>query len=159
MNLRAHPRPRGRSLPVGGFTLIELMITVAIVAILAAVALPSYSEYVRRGARAEARAGLQAGAQWMERAATAGGTYPLASPLASAFPDSLTRVPSGRYIISLESPTDAVAADNGRTYRLTATAQGAQVGDKCGNYTLTHTGVRGAANVTTGAIVQECWTR
>ena len=41
-----------------GFTLIELMIVVAVVAILSSIAYPSYTEYVRRGHRAEARAGL-----------------------------------------------------------------------------------------------------
>ena len=41
-----------------GFTLIEVMIVVAIVGILSAIALPSYNEYIRRGHRAEARAGL-----------------------------------------------------------------------------------------------------
>ncbi len=129
-----------------GFTLIEVMIVVAIVAILAAIALPSYNEYIRRGHRAEARAGLLQAAQWMERASTATGTY----PLAAAFPTGLQTVPSDRYDIS-------IASADGRTFTLTATPKGAQVGDKCGNYTLTHTGLRGANGVTSGAIVTECW--
>lgn len=129
-----------------GFTLIELMITVAIAAILVAVALPNYTEYVRRSARAEARAGLQQAAQWMERGATARGTYPLTAD----FPATLARVPSGRYAIAL-------ASADGASFTLTASRQGAQAGDKCGDFTLTNTGVRGNTNNT--ETVQNCWNR
>lgn len=116
-----------------GFTLIEVMIVVAIVGILSAIAMPSYTEYIRRGHRAEARAGLLQAQQWMERAATATGTY----PLAAAFPDTLKKVPSDRYGIT-------VASTDGSTYILTGAPKGAQIGDKCGSYTLDQTGVRGA---------------
>lgn len=133
-----------------GFTLIELMIVVAVVGILSAIAYPSYAEYVRRGHRAEARAGLLQSAQWLERAATATGTY----PLTAAFPANLKTVPSNRYDIAL-------ASANGTTYTLTATPKGAQTNDKCGNYTLTQSGVRGANGKTSSDSGYDatCWSK
>ena len=68
MQLQQHHRQ-------GGFTLIELMITVAIVAILASVAVPSYLESVRRGNRAEAIATLLEASNWLQRGYTVNNTY------------------------------------------------------------------------------------
>lgn len=132
-----------------GFTLIELMIVVAIVGILSAVAYPSYTEYVRRGHRADARAGLLQAQQWLERAATATGAYPTALPATLTWANDSTK----RYTISIGGPATT------STFTLTATPKGAQVGDKCGNFTVTHTGLRGAKGVTTGDIVTECWSK
>ena len=58
-----------------GFTIIELMIVVAIVAILAAVALPNYTQYVRRSNRADAQTTLLQAAQFLERRFTTSGSY------------------------------------------------------------------------------------
>ena len=139
MNRTLHGKPRR------GFTLIELMIVVAVAAILTAIAVPAYGDYIRRGARAEARAGLLQAAQWLERAATATGTYPLTAD----FPGGLQSVPSGRYTISVNS--------DGAIFTLQAAPTGSQSGDKCGNYTLTNTGQRG---VNGGSLsLADCWNK
>lgn len=73
--LMSLPRRSQRSHPMRGFTLIELMITVAIVGILASVAYPSYRSSVLKGKRAEGRAALLDLAQQQERYMTQNGSY------------------------------------------------------------------------------------
>lgn len=139
---RAGPLPRG-------FTLIELMIVVTVVAVLGAIALPSYNEYIRRGHRADARAGLLQARQWLERAATANGVYPRQLPVALTWSGDASK----RYDIGFQQGNTNAAF----TLIATRRAGGPQAQDRCGDFTLTHTGMRGLAN--TQVDVAECWNR
>ena len=134
-----------------GFTLIELMIVVAIVGILSAIAYPSYQEYVRRGYRADARATLLQVQQWLERAATATGAYPTTLPTSLTYSSDHSK----QYTISLASGNTSTA------YTLNAAPKvgGPQANDKCGTYTLSNTGLRGAAGKTSGqsGYDPDCW--
>ncbi len=114
-----------------GFTLIELMIVVAIIGILAAIALPSYQDSVRKTRRAEAQADLMELASTVERYFTENNTY-----AAWAVPASLNQSPrtgTAHYLLTV----GGVAA---AAYTLTATPQGGQAADPCGTMTITQTG-------------------
>ena len=132
-----------------GFSLIELMIVVAIISILSAVAYPSYQEYVRRGARAEARAAMMKMAQYQERNFSDRGAY-------AAVTSSTTTEPwvSLNYSGSTAATKkyDITVAVSGNTYTITATAASPFADTACSPLTLTETGTRGAAGS-----VSVCW--
>lgn len=116
-----------------GFTLIELIITVVILAILAAIAIPSYTQYVERAECEDGKALITGAANFMERyRAQNGGTYTNAS--LNNFGTS-----SEKFAVEI---TNAAAA----TYTLTATARGRLNG----NLTLTQ------ANARAGSLAGQC---
>ncbi len=140
-----------------GFTLIELMITVAIVAILAAVAYPAYRDQVLRTRRADAKGALMSFASAMERFYTQNNTY-----LGAAAGGANTGAPAATVFAHTEAPIDGttkyydlrITAAAASTYTLQAQPKGDQVNDtKCATLSLTQAGVRGA----TGTAPTTCW--
>lgn len=125
-----------------GFTLIEVMIVVAVIGILSAIALPSYSAYVARAKRAQVRSEILKAEGWLERYYTENNRY------TGAAASSDTSVPSGfsakfgsvpasggaNYTISL------AVSNNPPSYTITATPTGSMAADSCGNYTKSSTG-------------------
>jgi prepilin-type N-terminal cleavage/methylation domain-containing protein len=107
-----------------GFTLIEVMIVVAIIAILAAIALPSYRDYILRGQVVDATNLLSTGQANMERYFQDNRTY-AAIPARTFYPPCDANVPvaqrtAGSFILTCTAP----AAPDATSYTLTATGTG-----------------------------------
>ncbi len=123
-----------------GFSLLELMIVVAIIGILASIAYPSYQEYVAEGRRVDAQANLLSLAQHMERHYTENGSY------------------AGAVLPYNELPKDGAdkfydvtfPASTAVSYTLRAVPKNGMAGDRCGNMDVTNIGQKAAAQA-------DCW--
>lgn len=116
-----------------GFTLIELMIAVAIVAVLAMIAYPNYMDHMYKARRADGQSALLNLASYMESYYTENNAYTGATLAGLGL---TAQSPQGYY-------TTSISSLGATSYTLTAAPTGVQAADSCGSLTLTNTNVKG----------------
>lgn len=142
-----------------GFTLVELMITVAVIGILAAIAYPSYTQYIVRANRSAAQSFMFSVANKQEQYILDARTY--AGTLDELNMTAPAEI-SGKYTITVSCtmPTatgNCTAAAGTPAYLITGTPTGSQLSNdtKCGVLTLNQTGTKTKSG--TAGAVTDCW--
>jgi type IV pilus assembly protein PilE len=139
---------------VSGFTLIELMIVVGIVAVLAAIAYPAYTQFIMQGNRTDATKTLQLAAQSLERCYSVNFTYVGCTVNGNVQNDQSTmQTPNNYYTITFNIPDP-------QDYSLVAVATASpQTNDQCFQFTLFSSGQVAAQDVNSNPIIpaQTCW--
>lgn len=126
-----------------GFTLIELMIVIVVVAVLVAVGYPSYQDHVIKTRRSDAKNMLMDVASRQEQYYMDNSTYTTLSNL--GYSANTVSSENGHYNVS-------VTASDATSYTLQAVPQGSQASDPCGNFTLNNLGVKGVSGTD-----NRCW--
>lgn len=140
-----------------GFTLIEVMVVVAIVGLLAMVAIPSYLDHLKKGRRTDAKTALFEFATRQERHASIKNVYAdtpdqLGYGAASTtFPINVLSGGTSYYKLSVTLATDKLA------FTAKATPQGSQLADTCGIFTLDNLGTQSNEVPVATTDTSMCW--
>lgn len=127
-----------------GFTLIEIMIVIAIIGLVLTLSLPSLTEYLKKPHRSEIAVLLTEQAQQLERHYSKAGVYTGAADLSA-----------GNEYYSI-TPT---LTDTGFSLTATPKVDGLMAADKCGSFTLDQTGAIGVSGQAEGVTAKDCWGR
>ncbi len=149
-----------------GFTLIEVVIAMAIIGILAAIAYPSYLSYAQRSRRTDAQGALLSFANAMETHFADTESYCDAGGLGGVSSCGTATNDTGSPTIHpAQSPVNGgtvyynltINSVTANSFTLYAVPAGNQVGDKCGTLTLTNTGAKSITAAAAGTVATDCW--